>query len=101
LKIPADGYCLFASVYTQLYEPIPGNAQHHQKIIMLRELVSSHILKNPEIYQSSLLAAATEAFANPANKNDNAIISRFIACLKENGFWGGESLNAITNIFKA
>jgi hypothetical protein len=59
---------------------------------MLRELVRSHILKNPEIYQSSLLAAATEAFANPANKNENAIISRFIDCLKENGFWGGESL---------
>jgi hypothetical protein len=81
---------------------IPGNAQQHRKIMMLRKLVSSHILKNPKIYQISLLASATEAFPNLSNGNDNAIISRFIDSLKEDGFWGGEvSLNAISNIFKA
>jgi hypothetical protein len=89
LKIPGDGNCLFATVCTQLYGTIPRNVQHHQKITMLRKLVSSHILKHPEIYQSSLLAAATEAFPYPTNESDNAIISRFIDGLKEDGFWGG------------
>jgi hypothetical protein len=58
LKIPGDGNCLFAAVCTQLYGTIPGNAQHHQKIMMLRQLVSSHILKHPEIYKSSVLVSA-------------------------------------------